>query len=81
MRFRHLDAFGPRRPKSEDRVFGFVKCVFKLMDGWDTDAHTEETGSTGVSEPALGWVTRSDLKLPWDFSTFLLDHLRICDGK
>jgi len=28
-----------------DRVFGFVKCVFKLMDGWDTDAHTEETGA------------------------------------
>ncbi|CAL1157277.1 unnamed protein product [Cladocopium goreaui] len=27
-----------------DKVFGFVKCCFKLMDGWDSDAH-QETGA------------------------------------
>ena len=46
--FRYLSDlyFGSLR-KPKDKVFGFVKCVFKLMDGWDRDAQQAEDAGQG----------------------------------
>ena len=40
----------PRLFTAQDRVYGFVKCVFKLMDGWDRDAYgpERETGAVNI---------------------------------
>ena len=47
----------------EEKVFGFVKCVFKLMDGWDREAQSDDaagaprgrrSGRTAVRQAAEG---------------------------
>ena len=35
----------PQCTKTQIQVFGFVKCVFKLMDGWEKDLQGDDTGA------------------------------------
>ncbi|CAK9046149.1 unnamed protein product [Durusdinium trenchii] len=34
---------------SYEKVFGFVKCVFKLMDGWDREAQSDDAAGTALA--------------------------------